>query len=260
MSFSAIIPADQLDAANAALDAQGFGPSNFSVPVYDNARPGYATCHAWTDPAFQAAVEAIPGVTVSSIEGSPQDRVADAISQVSATASWGSNAPPLEGQVTPGLHKEADGELWWVIQAYDTATYPDPLAVPAIVRKARTPGVAEPWQQPLDQFDAYLLEDPFTGQPEEALHNGKRWRVNEADASGLNSWEPGVFGWIEIGEDGNPVEPPEEPGGGDEWQTGVSYSVGDVVTYEGAEYECIQAHTSQAGWQPPNVPALWSLV
>src|SRR5579872_1106388 len=40
----------------------------------------------------------------------------------------------------------------------------------------------------------------------------------------------------------------------------VAYSVGQLVTYNGSEYKCIQAHTSQAGWDPADVPALWSLV
>lgn len=37
----------------------------------------------------------------------------------------------------------------------------------------------------------------------------------------------------------------------------VAYKIGDLVTYTGATYRCIQAHTSQAGWNPPAVPALW---
>ncbi len=40
----------------------------------------------------------------------------------------------------------------------------------------------------------------------------------------------------------------------------VAYSVGQLVTYNGSEYKCLQAHTSQAAWDPADVPALWSLV
>ncbi len=43
------------------------------------------------------------------------------------------------------------------------------------------------------------------------------------------------------------------------WTTDVSYTVGEIVSYSGVNYICIQAHTSEAGWQPPNVPALWSV-
>jgi chitodextrinase len=44
------------------------------------------------------------------------------------------------------------------------------------------------------------------------------------------------------------------------WLAGGSYSVGERVTYGGSVYECLQAHTSQVGWEPSAVPALWSLV
>ncbi|WP_214411206.1 M28 family peptidase [Sphaerisporangium fuscum] len=45
--------------------------------------------------------------------------------------------------------------------------------------------------------------------------------------------------------------------GGTTWQTYTAYAVGDVVTYQGVSYRCLQAHTSLPGWEPPNVPALW---
>ena len=40
------------------------------------------------------------------------------------------DAKPLTGTVTPGLYKDADGVLWWVIQSYNTATYPEPYCDP----------------------------------------------------------------------------------------------------------------------------------
>ncbi len=42
-----------------------------------------------------------------------------------------------------------------------------------------------------------------------------------------------------------------------EWETGVAYAVGDRRQYGGLLYRCVQAHTSQADWTPPAVPALW---
>lgn len=39
----------------------------------------------------------------------------------------------------------------------------------------------------------------------------------------------------------------------------VAYKVGDLVTYSGKTYRALQAHTSQAGWNPSAVPALWTL-
>ena len=42
------------------------------------------------------------------------------------------------------------------------------------------------------------------------------------------------------------------------WQPGVSYAVGNQVTYSAATYRALQAHTSQVGWEPPITPALWN--
>ncbi len=44
------------------------------------------------------------------------------------------------------------------------------------------------------------------------------------------------------------------------WAPNVAYKIGDQVTYNGVTYQCIQAHTSLVGWEPPNVPALWQVV
>src|SRR5690349_16486857 len=44
------------------------------------------------------------------------------------------------------------------------------------------------------------------------------------------------------------------------WAPNVSYAVNDTVTYNGTTYRCLQAHTSQVGWEPSNVPALWQVV
>ncbi len=55
-----------------------------------------------------------------------------------------------------------------------------------------------------------------------------------------------------------PTSPPPQQGG--TWRANTSYAVGSTVTYGGATYRCIQAHTSLPGWEPPNVPALWTRV
>jgi chitin-binding protein len=47
---------------------------------------------------------------------------------------------------------------------------------------------------------------------------------------------------------------------GGTWKAGTAYKAGSTVTYGGVSYRCIQAHTALAGWEPPNVPALWGKV
>jgi hypothetical protein len=57
------------------------------------------------------------------------------------------------------------------------------------------------------------------------------------------------------------VPPTATPGSGTPaWQPNTAYAVGALVTYGGHTYSCLQAHTSQVGWEPPNVPALWKLI
>ena len=44
------------------------------------------------------------------------------------------------------------------------------------------------------------------------------------------------------------------------WAADRVCSVGERLCYDGKLYRCVQAHTSQIGWEPPNVPALWTEV
>jgi Ca2+-binding RTX toxin-like protein len=41
------------------------------------------------------------------------------------------------------------------------------------------------------------------------------------------------------------------------WQSGKAYAAGDLVSSGGKVYRCVQPHTSQPGWNPEAVPALW---
>ncbi len=55
----------------------------------------------------------------------------------------------------------------------------------------------------------------------------------------------------------NPPTQPTTPPASGTWKAGTAYVPGNVVTYGGVSYRCRQAHTAIAGWEPPNVPALW---
>lgn len=45
-----------------------------------------------------------------------------------------------------------------------------------------------------------------------------------------------------------------------QWMVGETLKVGDRRTYDKVLYEVIQAHTTQADWTPPSVPALFKRV
>jgi chitinase len=48
-----------------------------------------------------------------------------------------------------------------------------------------------------------------------------------------------------------------DPPANSTWAAWKPYSIGQVVTYNGARYQCRQAHTSLPGWEPANVLTLW---
>ncbi|MFF2751176.1 M4 family metallopeptidase [Kitasatospora sp. NPDC058048] len=52
----------------------------------------------------------------------------------------------------------------------------------------------------------------------------------------------------------------DSPNPGGTWTAGTTYQAGDIVTYNGVSYRCLQGHTALVGWEPPNVPALWQQV
>ena len=45
-----------------------------------------------------------------------------------------------------------------------------------------------------------------------------------------------------------------------EWVSGQAYTAGYKVQYGGKLWRCLQAHTSQTGWEPENTQALWTEV
>src|SRR5690242_19693615 len=44
------------------------------------------------------------------------------------------------------------------------------------------------------------------------------------------------------------------------WQNNTACKVGDLVTFNGQEYRCQIAHTSQADWTPDVAHSLWVLI
>lgn len=199
MSIVAIVPAANIVAVNNALGVAGFGYSNFQIAAYTGVQPTHAVLHCWPNAAFQAALEAIPQVTVTTVTtNSVQDTAALANT---AGATFGGNAPPLpnSGTIVAGSLYSDEVRLWRVLQTHDRTTFGgDPAQYPALIREARVPTIVSPWKQPIDQFDAYKVINPFTGLPDRVTHLGQTWQVTQGDGSGNNVFEPGVFGWAVV--------------------------------------------------------------
>ena len=212
MSIVAIIPVANLLSANASLAGQGHGENCFSVPAYGNTGATHAALHAWNDPVFAAHVKAIQNVVTDESEGDPVARTKALIE--AQGDKWGAQAPmlPASGTVTAGTlyqyeEEDASTTLWSVIQSFSRTTYSaHPDTYPALIRRIRSPYARDLWRQPIDQYDAYKLVNPFTGDPDESIHNEQDWYVSAADENGNNIWEPGVFGWTVVGQEPAPIE------------------------------------------------------
>ena len=44
------------------------------------------------------------------------------------------------------------------------------------------------------------------------------------------------------------------------WKAGMEYALNDRVRCGEKLYKCVQAHSSQSGWEPDKTPALWTEV
>lgn len=87
---------------------------------------------------------------------------------------------------------------------------------------------------------------------------GQRWSAGSSNVSDWRTQASGLSALLAaVGGVSNPPPPPPPPPPGGTWAPNVAYPAGATVTYGGATYRCLQPHTSQAGWEPPNVPALW---
>lgn len=82
------------------------------------------------------------------------------------------------------------------------------------------------------------------------MHGGSMFVVIQAHTTQAG-WEPGTATQSLLHR--------VQPEGSTEWQPDTDYATGAECTYEGSAYTCLQGHTSQAGWEPPNVPSLWKL-
>lgn len=160
------------------------------------------------------------------------------INQINAIGAAGPALPEVGTPLTVGEIYVWDAQNVIVRQDH-TRTEHDPDTVPALfsVYRADSDGLA--W---------IANENVLVGDSRryaEAMWECLQSHVTQA------GWEPDLVPALWA------MSAPE-PGAG--WTHSVAYNVDDEVTYLNIAYVCLQAHTSQVGWEPPNVPALWSVV
>ncbi|WP_165218166.1 carbohydrate-binding protein [Schaalia sp. ZJ1691] len=102
---------------------------------------------------------------------------------------------------------------------------------------------------------AEFEEGGVVGPGESVVIDGVEWL--NASGTWLSPHTAGPqdypMGWMKSGADA------VAPGGGSVlWTVGLSVSAGDLVEHSGVVWKAIQGHTTQAGWEPGSVPALWA--
>lgn len=182
MNFSARIPVAQMEAANARLFNEGFGPNNFNVGI--GAASGSAThaaLHCWDIPAFRAALEAMqadfPALAIMDGDGAVNFEAM----LTEANLTW-IQPEGAHNTYNAGDQVVVDGRTWESL--IDFNVWPPGVSG---WREIVADGYA-PWVQPTGAHDAYPLGARVS-------HNGQNW---ENTGHAANVWAPGVFGWTVI--------------------------------------------------------------
>ena len=122
------------------------------------------------------------------------ERAAAVVKDESTDLATITDLAPAFDDWEPGLEVEVGDLLYYggtaveVLQAHTTQADWPPPEVPALFKVYRDPDTADPWVQPAGAHDAYALGEQVT-------HNGRLWSSEVDD----NVWEPGVFGWADLG-------------------------------------------------------------
>lgn len=80
-----------------------------------------------------------------------------------------------------------NNKLYRVVQAHHSQTGWEPNLVSALFTEITMPGEIPEWRQPTGAQDAYMKGD-------QVKYDGKIWESQYDN----NTWQPGVFGWVEV--------------------------------------------------------------
>lgn len=108
----------------------------------------------------------------------------------------------------------------------------------------------------------------------EGVEQGEEWESGRSYPKGWTVTRDGVAYTSQIPNNVWPPADPADPQTGrwwvpettgeaeaaNEWAPWIDVAVGETWAYEGADYRVVQAHQTQPGWEPPNVPALWEKI
>lgn len=136
------------------------------------------------------------------------------------------------------------GNLYRIVKDTTAVDYYLPGSDPSTYKRIGEPNEEGiyPWSQPIGTTDAYMKGEKVT-------HNGKTWE----STYDYNTWEPGVFGWVEVSSSsGETTDPePEKPQDYQEWVQPMGtvgmYQTGDIVRHNGKLWISTVANNT---WEP----------
>lgn len=190
----------------------------------------------------------------SQLAGFPKPKPAENAPDAPEPLPWAPRTPGVANGYPLGAFAMHGGDRW-----YQGATVPaaDPVALNG--GNYNEPGtlnsgwvkVFQPGTTPAWEADTQYLAGQTVSRPNGRLYKAK---LAEYALLGREPENPVMHAvWEDVG--------PAEGGGGGEgpeaWAVGQSVAVDDERTDGGRLYRALQAHTTQAGWEPANVPALW---
>ena len=147
--------------------------------------------------------------------------------------------PAMGQQCTINAYYMFDGYMYKCRQTHNRTTQP-PILLPALFAFYR-----------INAADLNWVAGEAVEVGWERIYNGIKYQVIQAHQT-QSDWTPPQVPalWKDIN---------QRPIAIGEWGYPVVYKVNDLVTYQSKTYKCLQAHTSQVGWNPVAVPALWQV-
>lgn len=107
------------------------------------------------------------------------------------------------------------------------------------------------WIQPTGAHDAYPQGY--------VVRLGTKLYRNDLGVANAHKPKTTNSGWLDVTTSMIQDPPPPGPVTYPTWSPTATYKAGDIVTFTGTNYVCVQGHKSQAGWTPAAVPSLWSI-
>ncbi len=126
----------------------------------------------------------------ATIENLAEDHLedSDALENIELFPSWSGDSV----EYTPEVRVRYEGQLYKCIGSTSHISQPswNPVDATSIWVRVDDPSIEFPeWVRPTGSEDGYEYGRKVS-------HNGKHWISNY---NGVNVWEPGVFGWDEVG-------------------------------------------------------------